>query len=282
MGHIVLVIKMTGLLLLVPDGRPDRLPMHVLMPATGDSAPIHIPQIGYKVASPALCPYSYDMREMVCYANISGWSLEIGQGGKPRNRQPPEPWGAADVSLPSHRVNGSRLRDRPGRSVEARVTLYSGAFTGRCNLATWSIGNQNGLVLSNVVTWTDSIPENTLQLVMHRLDRANGEPETQRLVPLYPDSQNRLELFIRNAPASYVEASRTGSAPAPSDHDVTINSTERATHFHAYYDLLSVPYNERNIPAMPTPAISEPCGWPGTLRMPGTLSCMVASGGVSP
>jgi hypothetical protein len=306
MDTITVVVKMTGLLLVVPPKAGG--PTHILMPATDLTAP-HVAFVGFPADSTARhCTY-YNEEDGYCIVDMAGWSLDLTGPGGGASGTP--------VTLPRALVNLSRgaggrpvppqyLSANPGRNIRSRITLRGGGPTDQCSLATWTFDPAGRapaeiLPLANVFEWT--IPElvqDSLVLVRDPLDPAPGDT-AQRLARLRPDSAGVVELVIAHIPTGVamqlhasLKVSTTQQIPragmeeqshmqAPEDDPPA--ETE-ATHFRWLYDLLRANQAERPLPHSPeenesctldTRTLSGEVLSLRTLISPETLNCMLAS-----
>jgi hypothetical protein len=293
------VVHLTGLLLIVPP----KSQTGGSTPATGN-LPTHVTEIGYPRATPAehCIP---GRRAGVCWVNMDGWSLDLVGGGLAIPTPGPVslPTGATNLSdRVGKPVKTSHAGQEPGRQVRSRVTLRSGSKTFECGLAWWNISRLNSntvdeMVLANVVEWTIPIKPSPLRLVRRRLDPKRGETNEELLAILTPNRGNTIDLFVQHIPATDAtlrlddEARAEANAYAQEAHrsaasrDTTSSGPKRATHFHAFYDLIAfTSFGTRPIPEYSRP--NEPrCRWldvvggpPVDSRSPETLNCMVASG----
>lgn len=281
MLQIPIVIKLTGLLLLTPNTETGSPPMNVLMPTTRNLAEAHVAQLGFHGDSTALCAH-YDTLARICYVDMDGWSMDIGQsGGNPSSTRLPR--GTANLSDRRERhVHRNLLGNNPGDTVRSRITIYGGSVTDSCALARWSF-NGSPFDMPNVLDWTiPDFPHRQLTLRRRQLNRG-GSAREQTIARLRPVN-GRIELFIRHIPSSEQNELDAGNT-TPSTHRPRPGAT--ADHFGAYFDLLNVPAAQRPSLPVATTVLQDRCSWVKGVAIeafidvaasPGTASCMVAGG----
>jgi hypothetical protein len=195
------LIKLTGLLLLTPDTHAGALPMHVLMPDSGNHAsPTHYPEIGYHTRTPRECgprpgsttdpaAFYYDSIQQICYVNMDGWSMEIGTR-KDDSTSVVLPLGTYNLSTAlGTYVDRKLLSDSPGTHVRSHLTLNEGAPEPDSSCAPYLFTvprkRPNGVEtdsmrLTNVVAWRISdFREPGVVLVRRRLNSGiEDKPDT--------------------------------------------------------------------------------------------------------
>jgi hypothetical protein len=262
---VTLIIYMSGLLLLAPNQHSGGFPLHVLMPVEGQSGvPLHIAELGWKSLKTD-CPsepgYRWDTN--ICYFNLDGWSVELGQGGMPNSGVVVPPAGPLDVSY-LHPVNPVWFGANPGGSIRSRVSIYSGMALPGCAMVSWKLGNlSDSTSLPNVVTWATAIPGPGLTLTATRLNAGAGAPATVQF-KTFPATTHTIELFLRQEPSTPMPM---GSEPFT------------ASHLNALYDLLgygNAP-GERLIPNNGH-KVRPPCPWGKSSHAPGTPTCLIGTG----
>jgi hypothetical protein len=268
MGTITLIINMTGLLLLAPNTHSGGFPLHVLMPIEGQSGkvPLHIAELGWR-SSDSACPSTaaYRFESGVCYFNLDGWSVELGQGGTPTSGVVVPPAGPLDVSY-GRKVNPVWFGMNPGGSIRSRVSIHSGLAMPGCPFASWTLNGIQDVQLPNVVTWATAIPGPGLTLTATKLNMGSGTPITVDF-KIFPTPTNTIELFLRQEPA---ETMRVGSPPFTSPH------------LHAFYDLLGYPNEERLFPQDGYPT-GRRCVWSKPFDdAPGSPTCLIGIGYPTP
>jgi hypothetical protein len=287
---VTVLIRMTGLLLLTPSNTSGRLPVHVLMPATGNLS-AHVAQVGFRGANTRWCAFWDDG---ICYVNMEGWSLDIRRPVGPTSGTTHMPKGAANVSSTvGRRVRSQHLGQTPGRMVRSRISLYSGSVSATCAIASWRwTSTSTRDTLANVLDWTISNwGRKYLVLTRQPLDPQPHE-SAEIIDTLYADPvTNTIELFIRHVPAAEQDHDYVSNLPPQQD---THTSGSQRNHFHGYYDLLGVRHDGvRPVPSDPRRLIENGqekrwCPW-ATVAGPerlviidvknaGTMSCMVAAG----
>lgn len=270
MGPITVVLRMTGLLLLVPQAHPagsevGTLPLHVLVPAEGSSVRPHMAQFGWR-SSQADCKHHFQrikQNQGICWADMTNWFMELGQGGTPTSGMILPPSGAVPLGGSQHRASPALLGDSPGQQVRASVTLFSGRAVEECPFAEWDFRGHTGVAFSNVVTWTLQLP--AMPAIKHRPLNAPGGAEEALDGPAAVN--DTLELFIRDMPTEEVNP---GPMP-PSEPEAGVT---QATDFNAIYDLLNVPAGERELPVFRRKT-GRVCKFE---RSPGSPTCMVGGG----
>lgn len=272
-----LVIRLTGLLLFVPDQGTDGRPTHVLMPSSGNLS-AHVAQVGYRTQNSSGCDY---YRNQICYFNVTGYYLEM-PGSATGSGPGTLPAGALNLTdLSGHRVPRRFLGTTPPTdTVRSRITLPAGRVTGRCQLAEFGIGG-SPVEVDQVVEWTvsDAVLPNG-RLVLQRVPFNGGSPQT--IVNVSVSANQRFELFVRQVPTT--QQHHPGPGPGPVLGDL-------GDHMHAFYNLLGVPSDssKRPIPRVTgTLGFPRACPWvPSTalhgkalaeiFPSPTTVNCMVAS-----
>jgi hypothetical protein len=248
-----LVIRMTGLLLFVPDQGMDGRPTHVLMPAS-TNIPDHVAQVGFRSPNGAGCD-EYDPFYGICYFDMTGYSLRI-PDGSPSASGAPMPSGAFNVTgAVNRRVPRSFLGDAPPRDrVRARVTLPAGQLAERpCGIARLAVPGGVSYALHNVVDWIVSdvqLPGG--RLVLQRVPLGGGTPNT--ILDGRVSAGESVQLFVRQVPETEKYPPTTVTRPALGD---------LATHMHAFYDMLGVgPSENRPIPRVTgTFGLPAACSW---------------------
>lgn len=273
MTPITLIVQMTGMLL-ITSANGANVPRHVLMPVAGDSAPPHVPQLGFKSTSTE-CKYNYVSG--ICWVSMTGWYLELGPAGSGSSSLPPE---IGTITDASHRITSTMISSAPGRSIAARVTLRGGSISA-CSDFEYRFHGQL-MPLASLVTWQTQVDPNTFSLIRHPLDPGSGAKESRIEIPR--PTGTTIELFIRNAPASQTGLTlRSRHSP----DSTTVGRHRRATaggmrgvHYHAFYDLLGYPEKGRDIPIQigPTSMNCVFAGFSLLREVPGTATCMVAAG----
>ncbi|HKP75017.1 MAG TPA: hypothetical protein VJT67_05705 [Longimicrobiaceae bacterium] len=273
--QITVVVRLTGLLLMVPDshvhdsagGDKGGLPMHVLMPVEGAHVPAHFAEIGWRSTEEACTePYVYTSdteHAGFCWANLDGWSLDLGQGGSPTGTfDTPRHRPLIGGGPLGHAVDRTLFGPTPGRALRSRITLYSGSVTGECPFAKWDFRGETDKELTSVLTWT--FTTGTLrELTLVRLQDNRGDPADTMTIGLPTPERNTLELYVRYIPVDeYAKGHKNGE----------IGKT-MATHLHAFYDLLKVGAGARPFPLFKGET-GTPCDFPKT---PGSPTCMIGS-----
>lgn len=271
---VTLLIRMTGLLLFVPDQGTDGRPTHILMPHTGMSMPAHVAQVGYRSATGAGCDEYWDR---ICYFNVTGYSVRMPASSA---SEPPAqlPAGAINLTnLVQRRVPRSYLDGAPPPDrVRSRITLPSGEVRAHCGLVDFTIAGA-GFQPNHVVDWTVSdVALADGRLVLVRVPFSGEKPDTILNVVLTANQE--FNLFVRQVP----ETER--DHPAPEDPPAL---GDLAHHFHAFYDMLGV---EDDPAKRPIPRVSGTVGHPRACPWfeaalarveitpsPTTVNCMVAS-----
>lgn len=283
---VALVIRMTGLLLLTPADANGGGPTYVLLPETHHLEEPHVAQIGYRAPE---CESANP--DGVCWLTLDDWSVDFGV-----------PTSAAPVAL-SHQdanlsgITGLRiprelLGPEPDTSVlKSRILLGSGAESASCPLAQWAIGGGASRVqMANVIEWTiTDLPADGAVLRRTPLRVLGGE-ETVRLSP---GEGNTIEVYIRHIPEA---EARYQDGEAASYRVPVLALGDSAKHFHAVYDLLNAPPDQRPLPRYHGFILGScqhlwPIGrrdrMPGQLQMamgrdddwsPTTVSCMIGTG----
>jgi len=258
-----LVIRMTGLLLFVPDHGADGRPTHILMPVT-NNMPDHVAQVGFYRATSAGCD---DYKKGVCYFNITGYSLQMPASSAPDGPMQMSTGTLNLTDLVDTRVPRDFLENSPPSDrVRSRITLPSGTIMDRCSLSRWSLPDRPDFEMDNVVYWT--IPDVQLaegRLVLQRVPFNGGQPETILDVVIAPDQS--FELFVQHVPRTPTREFRVLGEPA--------------AHLAAYYDLLGVENHpgKRPLPTVATGGeFPTVCDWPGVHEgSPTGINCMIAS-----
>lgn len=303
MDTLTIIIKMTGLLLMVPPG-PGGGPTHMVLPATGNSVPPHVALLAYATPTRKDHCLGYDSISQMCFVNLEGWSLEPVPAAGVNNGPPIPPSGMASVTLGSGglRVPRSLLGGNPGRKVRSSLVLNRGGTTRECPPALFTfdpIGAavpEDTLALTSVLEWTIRIAGDSLPLVRTPLDRTSTD-SAETLDVLRPDS-GAIELFIlhlpvwedggflltRDATAAQRESPSSVRQSAGASHAHADSMRWEATHFHAYYDMVRARRNERRLPRFLRPTNAS-CDW-GLMtlrgqaigvRSPTTFTCMLAT-----
>lgn len=261
-----LVVRMTGLLLFVPDQGTDGRPTHILMPVT-NNMPDHVAQVGFYRTTSVGCD---DYVGGVCYFDLDGYSLQMPAGSAADGPMQMSTGTLNLTDLVDARVPRGFLENSPpGDRVRSRITLPSGTITDRCPLANWRLPDRPNwpeFEMDNVVYWT--IPDVQLaegRLVLQRVPFNGGQPETILDVVVAPGQS--FELFVQHVPRSPTRDIRVLGEPA--------------THLAAYYDLLGVENRPSKRP-IPTVTTGGPyptfCAWPGVHEWsPTGVNCMIAS-----
>jgi hypothetical protein len=281
MLQFTVLIKFTGLLLLTPNTNAGALPLHVLMPIPGSQVPMpHFPEVGVKIPKDQ-CSVGgdiwWDEAGEVCYVNMDGWFMEIGppSGGSPSPVK--LPFETTNLSTALHRyLDAALLGETPDRTrLRSRVTIYSGAPgpSPSCELYEFKIKNPIGSgtttsPLTNVLDWRiDNVQQPELVLVRRPLNPGAGHdrPETVFVVP---PTSGVVEVYVRQVP----DDERQHKTPTETQQPPFKN-----THFHAYYDLLEIPWDERVLPDLTGRTATPSCPWPGNPFAPGAPTCLVAS-----
>lgn len=277
------LIRITGLLLLSPASGTSNHPTYVLMPTTQER---HYAQVGFVSRSGAGCAWYQDR---ICYVDIDGWSLEIGNAEASTAAQPP--YGLPNLSKAVERpVRSDVLAPTPNTAVlRARIALNAGDKAHTCPIARWEF-SRDTVELPNVVEWR--IPDLGAQTLVLKRSRLDDPSTVDTITILEPEVNGIIYLFIRHVPEAERDHRYKGRVLALGDP---------ATHFAAMYNLLDMTEN-RNRP-LPTyrGRTWNVCAWAVEERIqslqlqmamgperrkpldldflnPGTLTCMPASG----
>ena len=302
MLQIKILIHVTGLLLLTAENRNGVDLTHVFMPKPYAFMPEHVAELGYREPDIRKCEAKHDWYDpdgKICYRDMSGFSMTIPHPLPNTGRSLPIPSGQwpgrlgsdiVDLSTVTHHyVRPSLFSDPPEGRLRSRITLSGARRLGSCALYTWMFDDAS-TEIANVVTWEiDYTAGDKVVLTRRRF----GSQDEQPFVELPPD-RGVVELFIRQVPPS--ERAQNYDSRLNLDARNALNAykdkSRRATHFHAYYRLLHVPWlKHRPIPRQPTRTGILYCPWSTAAdgriaaiepRGAGTAACMVAGGSTGP
>jgi hypothetical protein len=269
---VTLLIRMSGLLLFVPDQGTDSRPTHILMPVTGASMPAHVAQVGYRSVTSAGCDEYWDG---ICYFNVTGYSVRMPASST--SEPPTQLPGAINLTNFVQRRVPRRYLDSapPPDRVRSRITLPSGEVRAQCALVDFTIAGAS-FQPNHVVDWTVSdVALADGRLVLVRVPFAGGKTDT--ILNAIPAADQSFDLFVRQVPETERHHPGPGDRPALGD---------RADHFHAFYDMLGV---EPDPAKRPIPRVSGTLGHPRAcpwleaavasvdiVPSPTTVNCMVA------
>jgi len=269
MQSLTLVLKISGLLLVTPHTQNGSGPTQILMPEPHNVG-THVAKIGYRRRNGTTLAHCDSSSGDICWVRMQGWSMDLGSDAGTSTIASTLPHGAGNLT---RRLGGQLPSDHAGpkpKGLDSRLTLHAGGMTSSCGLAEWRMkkidhpNEEERVRLINLMTWEMQYQSTNIIILKRKQINALGTVTEEVVDTLRPDGTSRtIELHVRHDPVQESEVQCPGG---------------EAVHFAALYHYLGI--QNRRLPRCVR--VNSDCS-PRDKRLlrdaPGTLSCMIASGG---